>query len=504
MSEYHNNLHRTSEPERVGGGPLSAQQQTQHRRSSEGDCNPMHNERLHQSVGSGLDSRYTNQSAQGGGKDDSAINYGRNDRVVAKPSTYPSKSSSFHIESKAVMPVRSPSLQYNNTRVDVAIADDIAKRLLTLNALGRSKLQREAQNQQKADLVPSRETAKPIVIEANYCSSPKSNGKGNNNKTMGFGVPPPPPPPPPPPRPSTASSSAGRAQQSLRENNNAHVGASQQPSAEPKKNSSPPSMRTDKSNTDGQTNAVNDDRLSNNRCNNKPPNLLHASFSSACSGSGGESSGKEKESSNIKPLIPVGGDPVVKGILHNNNVKNNNNNNNGRMYTNVNNQKVMDMASSQPNIEEDEITTSQFNKFASMSLNDLDKPLNKNMKGNNKTDNNSNKHEEFTHSLMSTGFTPRPIRITQFDDNLESPNNNNDNKSPGTPRYKGMTTTTTTESFVNSIREGIKPLPFEKSNNTSNNDNIVHPMSSTPRGESTPLTSIYKPRQNSRIPSRQC
>ena len=199
MSEYHNNLHRTAEPERGGGGPtLSAKQQT-HRRSSEGDCNPMHNERLHQSVGSGLDSRYTNQSAQGGGKDDSAINYGRNDRVVAKPSTYPNKSSSFHIESKAVMPVRSPSLQYNNARVDVAIADDIAKRLLTLNALGRSKLQREAQNQQKADLVPSRETAKPMVIEANYCSSPKSNGKGINNKTMGFGATAIPPPPPPEP-----------------------------------------------------------------------------------------------------------------------------------------------------------------------------------------------------------------------------------------------------------------------------------------------------------------
>ena len=494
MSEYHINLHRTPEPSVRVGRSLSAQKQT-HLRSSEGDGNyPMHNERLHQSMGGGLDSRSTNQSAtQGGGKDDSAINYGRDDRVVAKP-YYPNKSSSFHIESTTAMPKRSPSLHHNNNteRVNVAAADDIAKRLLTLNAWGKTKLhEAQNQNQPKADLVPIRETVNEAT---NYCSSssPNINGKGNNNKTMGFGatvIPPPPPPPPPPPRPTSLS--AGRvAQQPLREN---HVGASQ-PSADSKKNSSLPSMRTDNSNTFEQTNAVNDDRLPNNRCNNKPPNLLHASFSSACSGSGGESSGKEKESNIIKPSPgKESGEPVVKGILH----KNTNNKINGRsMYTNVNNQKGTDMASSQPNIEENEVTTSQFNKFASMSLNDLDKPLNKNMKGNNKSDNN-NKHEELNHSSMSvsnvTGFSPRPIRITQFDDSLESPNNS-DNKSPGTSRYKGMTTTTTTESFVNSIREGIIPLPFEKITKTSNN-NIMLPMSSTPR-ESTPLTSIYKPPQN--------
>jgi len=95
----------------------------------------------------------------------------------------------------------------------------------------------------------------------------------------------------------------------------------------------------------------------------------------------------------------------------------------------------------------------QFKQFASMSLNDLD---NNNRNSLSKTNKQKNMNmmssvQEFNNSSMSVssreGFSPRPVKISQFDDN--------DNNGKNT---KAATSTTTTASFVNSIRK----LPYEK------------------------------------------
>ena len=100
----------------------------------------------------------------------------------------------------------------------------------------------------------------------------------------------------------------------------------------------------------------------------------------------------------------------------------------------------------------------QFKQFASMSLNDLDNNSKTNKQ---KSMNMMSSVQELNNSSMSVssreGFSPRPVKITQFDDN--------DNYDKNT---KAATSTTTTASFVNSIRK----LPYEKKH--TNNLNPMH------------------------------
>jgi len=134
-----------------------------------------------------------------------------------------------------------------------------------------------------------------------------------------------------------------------------------------------------------------------------------------------------------------------KGVPKGGILKNSIPSNSGKSNLNASYQGNMNMSSSLSSNDKNE---AQFIQFASMSLNDLD--------NNSKTNKQKNRNmmssvQEFNNSSMSVssreGFSPRPVKISQFDDN-----DNNDKNT------KAATSTTTTASFVNSIRK----LPYEK------------------------------------------
>jgi len=135
-------------------------------------------------------------------------------------------------------------------------------------------------------------------------------------------------------------------------------------------------------------------------------------------------------------------------------------NNSGKSNLNASYQGNMNMSTSLGSNDKNE---AQFKQFASMSLNDLDNNNRNSLSKTNRQNNTSmmSSVQEFNNSSMSVssreGFSPRPVKISQFDDN--------DNNGKNT---KTATSTTTTASFVNSIRK----LPYEKKQ--TNNFNPIN------------------------------
>ena len=259
-------------------------------------------------------------------------------------------------------------------------------------------------------------------------------------------------PPPPPPRPSDSSSQPkGRPMKNV-----SQVGASSELSLNTNTNNN----TITNNNVGGQSNVTKakhgnmarnlDTSNANHHCNNhghSDSGTLGASFTSVGDINKDIAIANSKKSSS-SPKTNVG-----RVYNHNGSAP--------RMKDN-------DTSLSHSNLTEDE--AAQFKTFASMSLNDLDREGIDNIKSRNNNNNNNMMSSVQDLNNSPNNFAPRPIRISQFDDSLDSHSINNVDIKHG----KASSTTTTTESFVNSIRN----------NNNNNNSNFF---------PSTPVENITKP-----------
>mmetsp|Transcript_5464 Transcript_5464/g.12453 ORF Transcript_5464/g.12453 Transcript_5464/m.12453 type:complete len:1300 (-) Transcript_5464:205-4104(-) len=368
-------------------------------------------------------------------------------------------------------PTSHPSVPVGHLRNSITKADELANRLLDFarkqaNDAGNASTKTCDGGDTSGTTSVQRNQKGPTDI--NIPASVDHNNIDNNNNTSTMVLPPPPPPldrplpPPPPPRPSSSSSS-GRG---LQRENNANPDPSIIKSASQQHSISATAISSGNNNSPPKKGKFASMRKSSDA------DAMRSSFSSQTSRDGRGNNQRIAGQHNKNIQRPSQGDQSDQVIIHSPpttndchklNVRNNNvsfhkntkksidNNKNGNDSKKNSSSQVMDEAT-------------EFKKLGSLSLSELESSshsMNESSNNNNNSKNCSllSNNHEFNSSSVSisiTNFTPRPVRVTQFEDDTS----NDPTSTPKGTRSMAMATKTTTTDFVSSIRQS--PLDNDK------------------------------------------